>query len=276
MNPAPFTLAAPSSLPHNPGTALVGTAGWALTNETASCFPSQGTQLERYAATFGAVEINSSFYRPHMPETYARWAASVPEGFRFAVKLPRAITHYARLNQVDEPLARFAAQAGALGDKLGCVLVQLPPSGKFDAAVAEHFFTQLQRNFSCMLACEARHPSWFEAPASALLQAQGITRVQADPPQEQAAAFEPTTAAAYVRLHGSPRMYYSSYPDALLIQQTQTLAERAQAGHTSWLIFDNTAAGAAQRNALTVRGAWPCATTTAEQAPQPELVAQAM
>ncbi len=246
----------------NPGTALVATAGWALTRETAHCFPQQGTLLQRYAATFGAVEINSSFYRPHQSATYTRWAASVPDEFRFAVKLPRAITHYARLNEVDGPLARFAAQAGALGDKLGCVLVQLPPTGRFDAAVAAHFFQQLRHAFGCMLACEARHASWFEPEATALLRGHAITRVQADPPQGQSGAFEPTTDAAYVRLHGSPRIYYSSYDDELLARQVQALAERAASGLATWLVFDNTASGAAQRNALAVRGAWPCTAPT--------------
>jgi uncharacterized protein YecE (DUF72 family) len=217
------------------------------------------------------VEINSSFYRPHKPDTYARWAASVPADFRFAVKLPRAISHYARLDQAEQPLARFAGQAGALGDKLGAVLVQFPPTGQFDAKAAEDFFRRLRQAFpACMLACEGRHGSWFGPEATALLRGQSVTRVQADPPQGQQGEFEATTPAAYVRLHGSPRIYYSSYPDELLLRQAQVLAQRAQAGLMTWLIFDNTASGAAQRNALAVRGAWPCAERPSDQ-PQQEL-----
>ena len=115
-----------------PGKALIGCAGASIPREAAPSFPSEGSHLERYAARFPVLEINSSFHRPHQPATYARWADSVPAGFRFAVKLPRTITHDQRLAGVEELLRKFAAEAGALGDKLGCVLMQLPPSMQFD------------------------------------------------------------------------------------------------------------------------------------------------
>ena len=84
------------------GARLIGCAGWSIHKDVAGAFPDEGSHLERYAAVFPAVEINSSFYRPHQPQTYARWAASVPEAFRFSVKLPRSITHDARLRDVGE------------------------------------------------------------------------------------------------------------------------------------------------------------------------------
>jgi len=213
----------------------------------------QGSQLERYARLFGAVEINSSFYRPHLPQTYARWAASVPEDFRFAVKLPKLITHELKLAGIDQALARFAAEVGALEQRLGCVLIQLPPSASFDLARAEGAMARLRDRFDCMLACEARHPSWFGADATALLQAHGITRVIADPPKGQPGAHVPTTADIYVRLHGSPRVYYSSYADDYLAALADDLRIHAQANRSVWLIFDNTASGAAMANALQLR-----------------------
>src|SRR6188768_857106 len=88
----------------------IGTAGWSLYKPPAGRFPGTGSHLERYAAMFDAVEINSSFYRPHKPETYARWAASVPAGFRFAVKLPKAITHERRLVECRDLVERFARE----------------------------------------------------------------------------------------------------------------------------------------------------------------------
>src|SRR4051794_13597269 len=105
----------------------IGTAGWSIPAAFADHFPAQGTNLERYAARFSAVEINSSFHRPHRPATYARWAASVGPDFRFAVKLPKVITHAARLVDVDAALDRFVAEINGLGAKLGPLLVQLPP-----------------------------------------------------------------------------------------------------------------------------------------------------
>src|SRR5450830_1663152 len=130
----------------------LGCAGWSISRDAAPSFPGDGIHLERYAAVFNAVEINSSFYRPHQPQTYARWADSVPDAFRFAVKLPRTITHDQRLKEIDAPLARFAAEAGTLGDKLGCVLVQLPPSLTLDTVVADEFLQRLRGHFDGMLA----------------------------------------------------------------------------------------------------------------------------
>ncbi|HYW08000.1 MAG TPA: DUF72 domain-containing protein, partial [Longimicrobium sp.] len=111
--------------------AWIGCAGWSLPRVEQERFPAEGTHLERYAGRFPAVEINSSFYRPHRPATYARWGESVPPSFRFSVKVPKAITHTLRLRAAAEPLAAFLAEAGALEEKLGCLLVQLPPSLHF-------------------------------------------------------------------------------------------------------------------------------------------------
>lgn len=237
------------------GICRIGCAGWTIPREAMPAFPGEGSHLERYAAVFGMVEINTSFYRPHKPQTYARWAGSVPGDFRFAVKLPRAISHDARLSGIDEPLARFAGEVAALGDKLGCVLVQLPPKLEFDPTVASEFFARATDSMGCMLACEARHPSWFGAGASALLTARGITRVIADPPAGQPGPHEPTTAAIYARLHGSPRIYYSSYPDDYLEKMAADMAVHAAAGRDVWCVFDNTASGAAVPNALVLRSA---------------------
>lgn len=223
----------------------IGCAGWSIGRDVAPSFPGDGSHLERYARVLNAVEINSSFYKPHQASTYARWAASVPDDFRFAVKLPRSISHDQRLVDIAALLAAFSGQANTLGGKLGCILVQLPPSSRFDTGVADAFFTRLRQHFACALACEARHGSWFGDDATALLQAHGITRVIADPPAGAPGPFVPTTAMVYARLHGSPRMYYSSYSDAYLDQVAAWIT-----GRDAWCIFDNTASGAALPNAL--------------------------
>lgn len=229
-------------------THYIGTAGWSISSAAASRFPLDGSHLQRYARVLPCVEINSAFYRSHQSATYARWAASTPEHFRFSVKLPRSITHERRLRDGGAELDRFAGEVLQLGNKLGCVLVQLPPSLRFEADVAAAFFSALRQRFGGMLACEARHPSWFETGATELLAQQTITRVRADPPAGQPGPHVPTTEAAYVRLHGSPRIYYSDYPADYLAALANELAARAPAN--SWCIFDNTAAGAALFNAL--------------------------
>ncbi len=232
---------------------FIGCAGTGIPRAVAADFPGAGSHLERYARVLTCAEINTSFYRPHQPSTYARWAASVPDAFRFAVKMPRTISHDAGLANADALLDRFHGEAGALGAKLGCVLVQLPPTFAFDADVAAMFFKTVRQRFGCMVACEARHPTWFDEDATAVLTHAGITRVIADPAKGQPGDHVPTTSAIYARLHGAPRIYYSAYSFEYLAQLARDLRTHQAAGRDVWCIFDNTASGAATANALTVQ-----------------------
>lgn len=233
-------------------TLYIGTAGWGISSAASSHFPGEGSHLQRYGQVLDCAEINTSFYRPHQPTTYARWADSVPEHFRFSVKLPRTITHELRLKHYTAELERFAGEVAHLQEKLGCVLVQLPPSLRFEVSVAESFFDDLRGHFQGMLAFEARHPSWFGEAATALLRARRITRVRADPPAGQPGPHVPTTEVAYLRLHGSPKIYYSDYPPEFLAALATEL--RTGVAADSWCIFDNTASGAALLNALDLQG----------------------
>jgi uncharacterized protein YecE (DUF72 family) len=239
----------------DPVGARIGTAGWAIPAASRDRFPAEGTGLERYAARLNAAEINSSFHRPHRPETYARWAAAVPAEFAFAVKLPKTITHGARLVGADDLLAAFAAEVAGLGGKLGVVLVQLPPSLALDAAVAAPFFAQLARTIPAAdIACEPRHASWFTAEADASLAGQRVARVAADPAIVPV-AHQPGgwCGLRYYRLHGSPTIYRSSYDAAALDTMAADLS-RQRDGARDWCVFDNTASGAAIANALTLQG----------------------
>ena len=208
--------------------------------------------MARYATRFPAVEINSSFYRPHRPATYGRWAATVPAGFQFAVKVPQTITHTRRLDDPAPLLDPFLAECSALGAALGPLLVQLPPSLAFDARVVAAFLTLFRARFAGALVCEPRHASWFSAEADRLLAAYQVARVAADPALVPVAA-QPGgwDGLAYYRLHGSPRIYYSAYDPATLTTLAATLHTTAQT-RPVWCIFDNTAAGAATANALDV------------------------
>lgn len=227
----------------------IGTAGWSIPGDQAGQFPAQGSALERYAACLGAAEINSSFHRPHRRSTYERWAASVPDGFRFAVKLPKTITHERRLHDCAEPLARFAEEVGGLGDRRGPLLVQLPPSLVFEAGVASGFFAQLAALLAGPIACEPRHASWFAADADALLVGHRVARVAADPARVPAAATPGGwRGLVYARWHGSPAIYRSSYDDAAIDGH----AALARSAGESWTIYDNTASGAALGNALSL------------------------
>src|SRR6478735_8792716 len=155
----------------------VGTAGWSIPRASALRFDGPGTHLERYARAFSCAEINSSFYRPHAAATYAKWRDSTPAGFRFAVKIPRAITHELKLRDAREPFVTFLSQTDGLAEKRGPLLVQLPPSFVFDASVVAAFLDAVRTAYEGPMVCEPRHATWFAPPASALLEHYGVARV---------------------------------------------------------------------------------------------------
>ena len=210
--------------------------------------------MQRYAAVFSGVEINSSFYRQHRRATYARWAASVPAGFRFAVKVPRAITHDQALVASDVLLEVFLEEVTGLGDKLGPLLVQLPPSQQFDASRAGDFLACLRGMHAGPVACEPRHPTWFSRDAGELLADHMVARVAADPACVPEAALPGGwRGLTYLRLHGSPRMYYSAYPSDALAAVLCRLTDAPTSPAERWCMFDNTASGAATGDALALQ-----------------------
>jgi uncharacterized protein YecE (DUF72 family) len=234
-----------------PRIVCVGRAGWSLSRADQAMFPEGPSHLARYAQRLPAVEINSSFYHPHRPSTYARWAAAVPRTFRFAVKVPRTITHERRLLDVDLLLDQFLGEVGALGAHLGPLLIQLPASLVFEACVVTAFFASLRARFDGPAVVEARHASWFSSVVDEISMRFCVGQVAADPACVAAA----TTPGgwprlAYYRLHGSPTIYHSAYPDSYLAALAERLAAHQRAGVDTWCVFDNTARGAATENAL--------------------------
>lgn len=238
-----------------PPRTIVGTAGWSIPRASADRCPGDGSHLERYARIFGGTEINSSFHRPHAATTYAKWAAVTPAAFRFAVKVPRGITHDQALRRPREPLRQFLEETSGLGEKRGPLLVQLPPSHAFDARVVTRFFDTVRGMYDGAVACEPRHPTWFTTRVDRLLTRFRIARVAADPARVPAAA-EPGGWAGlvYYRLHGSPRTYWSRYDAAWIARLANALPAPAM-GSEIWCMFDNTASGAALANADELQGA---------------------
>jgi uncharacterized protein YecE (DUF72 family) len=231
----------------------IGCAGWAIPKAHKSEFPGDGSHLQRYAARFPAVEINSSFYQPHRPATWSRWAESVPDDFRFSAKVPKTITHKQRLSDTATILDTFLAEVTCLGEKLGCLLVQLPPSLQYDAPTVDAFFEGFRSRYQGAVVVEPRHPSWFTPDVAARLYAFRIGRVLADPAVVPAAA-EPAgwPEIVYVRLHGSPEIYYSNYDEVYLDGLADRMREFAARAREAWCIFDNTARFAATPNALSL------------------------
>ena len=232
-----------------PARIFVGTAGWSIPRMSAHRCAASGTHLQRYSRVFDCAEINSSFHRRHSPLTYAKWASSTPRNFRFAVKLPRAITHDLQLRRSRAPLERFLEESAGLSGKRGPLLVQLPPSFGFDLRVARRFFELVRAKYDGLLVCEPRHISWFSASAEALLIHFEVARVAADPPPTRGAEFPGGwRGVVYHRLHGAPRKYWSKYDESFVAALANNLCALPRSADV-WCVFDNTASGAALENA---------------------------
>ena len=280
------------------GRLLTGTAGWTIPRAEQHAFAEGASHLARYAGTFPVVEINSSFYRSHKAATYQRWRDSVPDAFQFSVKLPKAITHELRLIGTAPLIDLFIEETSNLGDKLGCILVQLPPSLAFNADDARSFFEALRSRHGGPIALEPRHATWFGDEAGAMLSTYRTARVVADPPiviasaasddlasdnvasprgkrrvKDSIATVPPPTRAreasardphhasapvAYFRLHGAPRMYYSAYEVDWLERLAATVCAQLVRNADVWCIFDNTALGAATGNARMLQALASC------------------
>lgn len=152
-------------------------------------------------------------------------------------------------------LDAFLTETSALGEKLGCLLVQLPPSLAFDQGIAARFFAALRERYGHAVALEPRHASWAAPECDALLKAFRVSRVAADPPRIPLGN-EPRGwhGVTYYRLHGTPRLYFSAYDEDFLDALAASIVARAGETTALWCIFDNTGGGAAPVNATGLLG----------------------
>jgi uncharacterized protein YecE (DUF72 family) len=218
-----------------------GTSGFAYPEWKGSFYPeglSADAMLGHYAALLPAVEINNTFYR--MPKTHvlAGWSAEVPEGFTFAIKASRFITHIRRLKDIGQPVSFLFEQLAALGEKLGPVLFQLPPNLKQDPARLDHLLEQLP--VDRRVALEFRHPTWHDDEVYARLRARGVALVAVESDEEgEGSPFVPTASWGYLRLRRK------EYGDVELRAWVERLAA---AGWTdAFVFFKHEDAGAGPR-----------------------------
>lgn len=235
----------------------IGTSGWSISPQLASGSRPNLSGLERYAEYFNAVEINSTFYRLPRRSTIERWRNASPDDFRFAIKLPRSITHEARLVDVNDGVSAFCELCAGFESKLGPILVQLPPSFAFDMSVVAPFLQHFARVTRAQLVIEPRHPTWFVPAVDRLLTEYGVGRVAADPACCAAAALPLAgRRTAYFRWHGSPRKYFSAYlPEAVTALAASLVDVRRTGGSRgeAYCFFDNTGLGAAAVNAISLK-----------------------
>ncbi len=230
-------------------TPYIGTAAWTIPKNAAGGFGPEGSHLARYSQVLNAVELNSSFYREHQAKTYARWAQETPENFRFSVKLAKAFTHECGLKPDEGELLGSLENILHLGEKLGVLLVQLPPKQLFDRKLMERFYRLLREKISVPIVIEPRNQGWFSEESRRLWEKYQISKVIADPEKCQGQAIN---GLSYFRLHGSPLIYKSAYTPEYL----QNLMNDMRSHERPWCIFDNTTFGYATENALSLTDAF--------------------
>ena len=253
--------------------ARIGISGWRYPNWRTTFYPKglrQADELAYASQRMTSIEVNGSFYSLQKPANWVRWRDATPDGFVFAVKGPRFITHLKRLGDVEAPLANFFASGVlALGQKLGPVLWQLPPNLGFDPTVADRFLGMLPRSTADAATLASRHDermsgrSWFDAAAivdrplrhavevrhpefedrqdewADLLARHGVASVTADTAGKFPRIDRTTADFAYARLHGEEELYASGYDDASLDRWAAWTQEHLDAGRDAYLYFDN-------------------------------------
>ena len=231
----------------------IGTSGWHYLHWCNGFYPA-GTPprafLPHYARLFDTAEINNSFYRLPTPETFEHWRLAVPEGFLFAVKASRFITHMKKLSDPQQSTFQFLSRVGALGDKLGPLLFQLPPNWQFNGPRLQAFLEALPVDYR--YACEFRHPSWYNDTVYNLLAQHRVAFCVYDLAQHTSPRLA-TTDFAYVRLHGTDGKYAGSYSDAALTDWAEQCRQWTAQGKEVYLYFDNDIGGHAPFDAERLR-----------------------
>jgi uncharacterized protein YecE (DUF72 family) len=232
----------------------MGTAGWSQWKS--DFYPKEiksGSRLEFYAGRLSAVEINSSFY--HMPReiTIAKWMEQTPPDFKFCLKMSRFISHTKKLRDCEEPLAFFMGRMEILKDRMGPILIQLPASHQFNHEAIESFYALLDKyRHNYNFAIETRHLSWYEPDSIMLMEKYNITHVIADSGVKFPYREIITTKTVYLRFHGAERLYYSSYSDEELAKYALRVKTWLKKKLEVYIFFNNTAAGHAIDNLLTM------------------------
>lgn len=228
----------------------IGTSGWNYPHWRGRFYPPglpRRQWLAHYQKEFSTVELNASFYRMIRRSTWERWRQQSPEGFVWAVKAHRQISRFTRLRQ-RKPLREFLQSVEALGDRLGVILFQLPPSLQFDAAVVKRFLGWLPKDKRC--AIEPRHPSWFSKRPLALLRQHGVALCMADCGTRYPSAQKVTADFIYVRFHGREQLYRSRYTLAQLRPWARKLVRWKK---PAFVYFNNDFGGFAVENARMLR-----------------------
>lgn len=225
------------------GRIYIGTSGWSYKDWRGIYYPEKlkaTDWLLFYTNDFDIVEINASFYRLPKRETVENWTAKVPDNFRFCPKMSRYLTHIKRLKEPEEPLERFFGIFEPMKEKMGPVLVQLPPNLKFDYEVTEHFFKLLKKKYKQYdFALEVRHDTWMSDDALDLMATYEVAFVISQSGVGFPYSEMVTAKNIYVRFHGPKELYASAYTDEMLEDFAKKFKKWMKDGHDIWVFFNN-------------------------------------
>jgi uncharacterized protein YecE (DUF72 family) len=228
----------------------IGTSGWQYASWRGVLYPEKLPQrrwLEWYAQSFPTVENNSAFYRLPSPETFAGWRERTPPGFVMALKASRYLTHIRRLRDPSEPVQRLLTAAAGLGDRLGPVLIQLPPT----LTVETERLAECLRCFPAdrRVAVEPRHDSWWTTEVQDLLARHGAALCWTDVLGKPRTRLWRTASWGYLRMHEGAARPWPSYGDQALRSWSRRLAEAWSVADDVYVYFNNDPGGAAVRDA---------------------------
>jgi uncharacterized protein YecE (DUF72 family) len=237
-------------------TLFVGTSGWQYKDWRGLLYPERCPQrlwLEEYTRHFATVELNNAFYRLPTREHFAGWRERVPGDFVVAVKASRFLTHIKRLRDPQEPVGRLMSHAEGLGDRLGPVLLQLPPTLKADAGLLEECLGCFPSG--TRVAVEPRHDSWWTEEVREVLTAHGAALCWADVRARPATPLWRTAGWGYVRFHEGRAKSWPRYGRQALRTWVGRVADTWAAGDDVYAYFNNDPNGAALEDARTFAGA---------------------
>ena len=232
---------------------MIGTSGWQYKDWRGRFYPEKlplRLWLEHYAEHFDVVEVNNAFYRLPERSTFQQWRDRTPAHFRFAVKMSRYLTHVKRLTEPAEPVARFLSRADALGDKLGPVLIQLPPTLKADLPALDETLKQFPRHVRVVV--EPRHDTWFTAELRELLTGYGAALSWADRKGRPLSPLWRTADFGYLRLHEGRARPWPHYGRASLTSWLDRIAGTGKGVPETFVFFNNDPGCAAVEDAATM------------------------
>jgi uncharacterized protein YecE (DUF72 family) len=236
-----------------PGKAYIGTSGWIYKSWRNSFYGDtpQKRWLRLCAERFTSIEVNGTFYRLQPQSTFEKWRDETPDGFSFAIKGHRYITHNKKLIDVEEPVIRCRDAASPLGQRLAAVVWQLPASFQKKIERLEKFLQTLGRWETTRHAIEFRHKTWFDDEVADCLAKHAVAVCMSDAP-DWPMWDRVTTDVVYIRLHGHTRKYASSYSKSTLKKWATRAECWLQEDRDVHVYFDNDAEAAAPKNALTL------------------------